>query len=172
MPEPSNHADDPLLAELLAYWERKRADRPMPQRADLDPAEIPSLLPHLRLTEVMEGGKRFRYRLVGTAIVEAYGREHTGRHLDEVLSGERLAFVEGLYRTVCERQRPIFARTYYVGPWAVPNLARRVMVPLSDDGEMVNVIVTVLAFNPRPHDRKPIGLACAMDLARSSVQVL
>ena len=172
MSEPNNDPNDPLLAELLTYWERKRADRPMPRRADLDPAEIPSLLPHLRLTEVVEGGKRFRYRLVGTAIVEAYGNEHTGRHLDEVLSGERLAFVEGLYRTVCERKRPLFARTYYVGPWAVPNFARRVMVPLSDDGETVNVMVTVLAFNPRPTDHAPIGLACAMDMARSSVQVL
>lgn len=172
MPELTRDPNDPLLTELLAYWERKRAGRPMPSRADVDPAEIPRLLPHLRLTEVIGGGRRFRYRLVGTAIVEAYGREHTGHHLDEVLSDERLAFVEGLYRTVCERQRPVFARTYYIGPWAVPNFARRVMVPLSEDGETVNVIMAVLAFNPRPQDREPLALACAMDLARSSVQVL
>src|ERR1700736_619243 len=80
---------DPVLRAALAYWEGKRGDRPMPQRGDIDPDELRPVLSHLQITEVIDGGSRFRYRLVGTAIVEAFGAEFTGRYVDELMSGER-----------------------------------------------------------------------------------
>ena len=63
---------DAFLREALDYWRRKRGDRTMPQRRDIDPAELPFwLLPHVQLVDVAEDGRRFRHRLVGTAIVGA-----------------------------------------------------------------------------------------------------
>src|SRR5690348_17873717 len=64
-------ARDEVLSGLLAYWRGKLRGRAMPRRADIDPAEIPRLLPHLQLVERIDG--RYRYRLAGTAIVAAYG---------------------------------------------------------------------------------------------------
>lgn len=168
---PNEAIDEPRLAEALAYWDRKRGDRVMPRRADIDPTEITALLPNLRLTEVLDGGTRYRYRLVGTAIVAAYGVESTGRYLDE-LCGERRDFVEGLYRAVCDRRRPLYAKTAYLGPWQAPNIASRVMAPLSEDGETVNMVLAVLTFDGQQPRRPPIGLDSAMDLARSSVRLL
>ena len=40
---------DPSLQTLLAYWYRKRGDRLMPSRADIDPSEFPKLLPNVML---------------------------------------------------------------------------------------------------------------------------
>ena len=163
---------DPILAGTLAYWERQRGDRPMPRRADINPADIPKLLPYIRLTEVVDGGARYRYRLVGTAIVSAYGNEHTGRYLDDVLSGERRSFVEGLYRMVCAGKRPIYAKTYYMGPWEQPVMTARVMAPLSENGADVSLVVTAISFDVHHGTPLVIGLAGAMDLERSSIEQL
>jgi hypothetical protein len=66
---------DPVLRAALDYWRMKRGVRVMPQRRDIEPAELREVLAHLQITEVIGGGSRFRYRLVGTAIVQAFGAE-------------------------------------------------------------------------------------------------
>jgi hypothetical protein len=74
----------------------------MPCKRDVDPTEMPrELLPSLQIIDVIDGGERFRYRLVGTALVAAYGEEFTGKCSDELLCGERLRFINELYRAVC-----------------------------------------------------------------------
>jgi hypothetical protein len=63
----------PLLQQLHAYWEGKRGARLAPTREELDPAEIVRLLPHLFLIDAVGSKPRFRYRLIGTAVVELTG---------------------------------------------------------------------------------------------------
>src|ERR1051325_4546970 len=104
-----DHIDDPLLRQLYDYWQSKRSGRAMPRRADIDPAEIPKLLPHMMITEILEGGQRYRYRLSGTAVSEAFGRELTGRYVDEVMTGAYRDFIEGLYRTIYKDPPCIFS---------------------------------------------------------------
>ena len=40
------------LEKLWIYWQSKLNGREMPSRADLDPVEIPELLPYVALIEV------------------------------------------------------------------------------------------------------------------------
>ena len=76
-----NYRDDPILGPALAYWIDKRGSRLLPSRRDIDPVEIPpKILPHLQIIDVVDGGARFRYRLIGTATVDAYGEDFTGRY--------------------------------------------------------------------------------------------
>jgi hypothetical protein len=56
----------------------------MAARADIDPVEIPPLLQHLMLVDVVANG-RFRYRLIGTGERRGTGAPRHGRYLDEVL---------------------------------------------------------------------------------------
>ena len=56
---------DSRLQDGLDCWGGKLAGRSMAARADIDPVEIPSLLQHLMLVDVVANG-RFRYRLIGT----------------------------------------------------------------------------------------------------------
>jgi hypothetical protein len=73
--------------EFYEYWRRKAAGRVMPSRADLDPLEIPQLLPGIFLVDVVPGPpRRFRFRLVGTRIAELEG-EMTNKFLDEFIPG-------------------------------------------------------------------------------------
>src|SRR5947209_13554600 len=81
----------PILLQLHAYWERKRGTRPAPTRKEIDPAEIVSLLPHVFLIEAVGMPLRFRYRLIGTAVVELTGRDLTGHLVDENLERAKFA---------------------------------------------------------------------------------
>ncbi len=146
---------DTILREALDYWRLKRCERAMPQRRDIDPAELPfRLLPHLQLTDVIGGGRRFRYRLVGTAIVGAFGAEFTGKHVDELPSGDRIEFAHTFYDTVCDAKRPVFARSSYTSTKGVFRTANRLLLPLSEDGREVSTIAGAVTFEsgqPSPH---------------------
>jgi hypothetical protein len=96
---------DARLQEALDYWRRKSAGKAMPRRADIDPIDIPKLLPDVMLVEVLSSG-RYRYRLIGTENTEAQGVHATGRYLDEVLPGpEYKAHVLGLYDECVQSRR-------------------------------------------------------------------
>jgi len=137
---------DPILEGALAYWRRLAAGGRLPRRRDIDPSQIPRLLPHLQLIDVVDAGARFRYRLVGTALVAAFGKEYTGKYLDELFAGDRLANASRVYSIVCSRQRPVFLRNRYSTTRDLQMIANRLYMPLSDDGASVNVIFGVLTF--------------------------
>ncbi len=64
--------------ELLDYWRAKHVDGRPPGRQDIDPAvEIPRLAANLLLADIVPGG--YRYRLVGSAIVERHREDMTGK---------------------------------------------------------------------------------------------
>jgi hypothetical protein len=137
-------AEDRVLSAVLKYWRSKLGGRAMPRRADIDPTEIPHLLPHLQLVERV--GARYRYRLAGTAIVEAYGGELTGKFVDEVLPPPRRAVAEHHYKMVFTMKRPIFVRHTYTTTRAVDVVASRVIMPLSEDGIAVSMAVMAQTF--------------------------
>jgi hypothetical protein len=138
--------NDPILGPAFEYWQVKCGARAMPRRADIDPSEITRLLPHLQITELMDGGTRVRYRLVGTAIVTAYGAELTGKYFDEVFSGDRLRFVEDNYRLMCHEKRPILVGNRYVSRKDIELFCYRVVMPLSEDAASVNQVLTAMSF--------------------------
>ena len=98
----------PKLQRMYRYWESRRPGPGLlPGRQHIDPLDIPDLLPGIWLLDVQHEPFRLRYRLVGTRIVEAIGREVTGRWLDE--AHPHLAPHSGYvqrYRTVVETRFP------------------------------------------------------------------
>jgi hypothetical protein len=137
---------DAVLGRAHEYWRAKRGPRAMPRRRDIDPRDLVPLLPYLQLTELIDGGARIRYRLVGTAIVATYGVELTGKHLDQVLSGARLDYVRGVYRTMCAAKAPVLASNRYVSRDGLELIAHRVIMPLSNDDVAINQALTAISF--------------------------
>lgn len=142
----SEFRDDPILGPAYDYWRSKCRNGTLPRRRDIDPTDIPRLLPHLLISELVDGGTRLRYRLAGTAVVAAYGGELTGKHCDEVCLQERRASVVAQYRLICERKRPLLLRHRYLSSHQVPLICHRLVMPLSDDAQMVNQFVAALRF--------------------------
>jgi hypothetical protein len=120
----------------------------MPRRADLDPADIPRLLPHVMLVEVQPPG-RYRYRLIGTANEQAHGWNATGHYVDEVLVGpEYRDHVLGLYDECVRQRRAVYSEILFLSPadWAVQRHTKILFLPLSDDGAVVNQVFVVQVF--------------------------
>jgi hypothetical protein len=147
-----SHIRDERLRRAFLYWEERRGGRLAPSRADLDPTDIPNLLPHLMLVEVPPGAGQLRYRLVGTEVERNFGISMTGRHIDEVMRGRYLEFISGLYRQVIESCTPIYSENTFSDPdsraflqgW--PLRTARVMLPLTSNGASVDMIMIAQVF--------------------------
>jgi hypothetical protein len=97
----------PILKQLHTYWEGKRGARPAPTRAEIDPAEIVRLLPHVFLIDAVGVPPCFRYRLVGTGVVELTGRDLTGHFVDDNLAPAKFAALVEPYETVIRQASPV-----------------------------------------------------------------
>ena len=107
---------DARLRQAHDYWRRKAAGRAMPRRADIDPTEIPKLLPDVMLVDVLPQ-RRYRYRLIGTENTQAHGINATGRYLDEVLPGpEYKSHVIGLYDECVRSRRALYSECLFMSP--------------------------------------------------------
>lgn len=140
---------DPRLEQAHHYWRGKAAGRRMPNRADIDPTEIPKLLPDVMLVERLDNG-RYRYRLIGTENTSAHGVNATGRFLDEVLPGpDYAAHVLRLYDKCVEQRRALYSECLFFAPSRrEPERHTKVLfMPLSNDGESVNMIFVVQIFH-------------------------
>jgi hypothetical protein len=127
-------------ADLYRYWDAKRGDRPMPARADLDPGEIRGLLPHLTLIERVEAG--FRYRLVGSRVVQDLGREMTGTMVgSHVNPPEYARALNALYARVCDGATPVFTTGEYRSPSQLVHTVSRLLMPLGPSGGPANMVV-------------------------------
>jgi hypothetical protein len=135
----------PILRQALAHWHKMRGARAMPARRDFDPAEVPALLPHVQLIDRVAG--RYRYRLVGTELVQVFGRDYTGQFPDEMFSDNRGPFICQVFDRVREARQPMFLRSRYITAKNVEFAANRLYLPLSGDGHEVNMILGVLTFD-------------------------
>ena len=147
----------PMVADLYAYWLKRRGDRPMPRRADIDPADIKSLLPNLFLTEFTLDPFRVRYRLIGTEIVNHAHFDFTGRYLDEL---DFSAYDEvdwmGLYRIVWQQGAPIFgdAVETFRDRLRAPAPYHFCILPLSNNGAAATGAVAIEEYQKlTAHDR-------------------
>src|SRR5262249_47451120 len=111
----------------------------MPARSNLDPAEIPALLPHLTLVDRLDD--RFRFRLVGTAIVADFGRDPTGTFIgSNVRPPEFAAALIAAYERVRESGGAVFSTGAYRAPTGLTQAISRLLLPLGNDGRTVDMI--------------------------------
>jgi hypothetical protein len=139
---------DPRLRQAHDYWRCKVAGRAMPRRADIDPTEIPKLLPDVMLVDVLPHG-RYRYRLIGTENAQAHGMNATGRYLDEVLPGpEYKAHVIALYDESVASRRALYSECLFMAPQQrAPERHTKVLfMPLAEDSDNVNMVFVMQVF--------------------------
>ncbi|NBB83533.1 MAG: PAS domain-containing protein [Alphaproteobacteria bacterium] len=130
------------------YWRAKCGDNGLPRRGDVDPAEIIGLLPHTLLVDVSHDPLDFSFRLVGTEVVRRYGKEFTGKRLTDLdLDGLNRQIFEEYALTVQRRTPEYFVDEYVMANGKVMHF-ERILMPLSDDGETVNMLFGVqIAIN-------------------------
>ena len=121
----------------------------LPARRHFDPLAIPDLLPGVWLLDVQQNPFRIRYRLVGTRVVDAIGREVTGMWVDEAhphLVSDQDFFSR--YRTVAETKTPS-RRRGRAKAWLLEDYRQieNLAVPLAADGTTVDMIGVITVFH-------------------------
>jgi hypothetical protein len=135
-----------LIRQLFEYWQSKCRDGRLPRRADIDPGEIPRLMPNLMIVDIEHDPFRVRYRLVGTRIVQATGFEFTGKYLDEISFDEDEGpFLES-YHLAATEKIPVLSRIKWHLDPDVTGEYDACFLPLSDDGETVHMVLSVECY--------------------------
>ncbi|WP_339831163.1 PAS domain-containing protein [uncultured Parvibaculum sp.] len=136
----------PPLPMLIAYWERKRGTRIMPAPSDIDPVEMPRLLPYIAIADITCEPLDMRYRLMGTRLVEMGGVDRTGTSIREAHSGERLAERLAALEHLLASPGPVAHGGHL--DWLDRGYRRFecVHLPLSADGVNVTRLIAAYAF--------------------------
>ena len=142
----------PKLRQGLDYWNEKRGDRVMPARADLDPMEMIPILPNVILIDVLRDPLDFRYRLIGTVVEEHMSAPYTGRRFSEFPGQRASSRIWTCSERVLSEKQPVRSDIPYIGPKSDFTTIEDIMMPLSSDGETVDVIFIVVEYI-----RKQIG---------------
>lgn len=126
----------------------------MPSRGDLEPAQIKSLLPNVILMDVMRDVRPgwpldFRYRLIGTELETWTHGRYTGMHMSDLPHQRPPSKIWRSLLAVTEARRPQFNRVPYVGPHKDFMSVVDVVMPLSNDGETVDMLFCAIDFVPR-----------------------
>jgi hypothetical protein len=145
---PSKSSSDPTgiiqstqLRDLYNYWKLKAGNRELPARADIDPSEIPHLLPYLCLVDVVGEAEAFRYRLIGTKVVDLRGRDVTGRWVDDALYPKNFRDVATMMSSAIEARAPVVGRNRFWGSGKIWSKVEWLNLPLSTDGGRIDMLL-------------------------------
>ncbi|MBU0726233.1 MAG: PAS domain-containing protein [Alphaproteobacteria bacterium] len=142
---------DERLRGLFAYWQsRGSADR-LPGRRDIDPIDIPRLLPNIMLLDIEPPGpRRYRFRLFGTEMAKLAGRDATGLYTEDILPQLYIDYVLFLNASVIQHRRAIYSETLYHDEGKATNsLTYRLLMPLASNGQDVDMILACQYFQRR-----------------------
>lgn len=142
-------AEPELLAFVRDYWQRRRGQRAMPGRLDILPFDMKPHLPSILLADVVDGGRDFRYRLVGSHLQRYFDGNPTGKLMSEslgVFGPDTVNRTLDVYRGVVARRAPLRASGAGAFFAQEPKHFDALLTPLSDDGATVNMIFGTFQF--------------------------
>lgn len=134
----------PRVRRLYEYWMQKKGERPMPARADLDPTEIPDLLPYIIMARLERVPFRVRYTLVGTRCVANGDFNYTGHYLDELdFRTEHDTDWQEIYALLVREKIPILGccQVLFTNGGVKPYVVA--LLPLSTDGIEVDQTIAL-----------------------------
>lgn len=157
--------DSVLIRRLNAYWSQLPMQRGVPYRRDVDPAKIREVLAHIMIIELHDDQTsqmlRLKYRLVGTAISRAMGRDATGHWFEEIIEndGRREQLIEH-FSVLRQQRQPIFGQSLNTQERHGCHNFRWAIFPLHDgDGKVSHALML--------EDYDNILLSSAVKLTRS-----
>jgi len=130
------------IVAIYEYWRSKApGDALLPGRRHIDPTEIALLLPNVWLVDVVDDPRRFRVRLIGTALVDAGIPLRVGDFIFDRLMPE-LRHTLAEFESVVRTREPL----WYRGPVNLRHETyvheiERIFLPLATDGRKVDMLL-------------------------------
>lgn len=131
----------PVNQRILDHWRKICRGRPMPDRADLDPLDIPDLLPCIVLLDVCRDPPDFYYRLIGTQVAGSLNKDHTGSLMSQIPHQAPPSRIWAACWEVVETMQPVAADTSYVGRYHEFCRTEDVIMPLSKGAERPDMLL-------------------------------
>ena len=126
---------------LYEYWIERRGGAIVPARSAISPASILDLLPRIHILNRKDNGT-FLWRLVGTELVDFFGRDPTGEVFDPPATPRHDRRFHAVYRAICSQPcgAVMRSRVRTVGVRVV--VLEMVALPLLDSrGECTKILV-------------------------------
>jgi hypothetical protein len=137
--------NNPQLRSLAELWASKRRENALPCRSDFTDEDLRPWFGNLLMVDVVEGPHRFRFRLMGTSLVDAASRELTGKFFDEAdISGYEPDVLDDYAEAVRTRSPVCKTRRYNPNPGSFMDHWRvyeRLLLPLARDGKAIDRIL-------------------------------
>ena len=127
--------------ELFAYWASRRQAGRLPCRASIHPAHFKRLLPTVSLIDVASAAPRYRMRLAGTGLYSIYGREITGRTLEEIYNTAAADYWRTELDKVVRDRRPSVGAHNFAWRGAAHLSTLWIRLPLASNGTDVDMIL-------------------------------
>ncbi|MEX0838963.1 MAG: PAS domain-containing protein [Parvibaculum sp.] len=124
----------PKNRKLLDLWSASRAPDGVGDRAKLAPASLLPLLGGISVAQPVEGGRDFRFRLVGTVNEERLGFAATGRLLTECYGPKMAKELIELHNRVLAEKRPVILRGRFLGVGLEHALFEALLTPVRTSG--------------------------------------
>lgn len=159
---------------LLEFWRARCNGRNIPDRADLHVEDLAPWMGRLVICDVKRDPRRFRLRLIGTAVRELDGRDYTGWYLDEALEEPLRRHVLGQWSLCDNRRRPVLINSASSPHPAKQIEMEKLMLPFSTGSDAVAQILTCFQLR-RANNRSATRWPTLQEMEppdRSSVTVI
>ena len=138
------------IQEGFEYWRSKGWPDRLPQRGDLDPFEVPKLMPQIVLLDVKSNPRDFYYRVIGTGVTEHLSKDWTGTWMSEIEHQRPPSRIWENCDKVVEEKVPALSCVPYVGPHSDFLYGEDVILPLGDDAGAVEKLLVFVAYIRKP----------------------
>lgn len=131
----------PEQRQLFDYWLDKCSEAGPPGRRDISPVDIPRLLPHVSLIDVLSDAGGFRYRLAGSRLREIFDREVTGTLVPATAEDGKPGYWFKALERVVRSSRPVNGALRGVRQASEHLVQFWLRLPLSCHGDGVDMIL-------------------------------
>ncbi len=152
--DPALAIEHPVLAASLHHYRQLCAGREMPLWSDFAPKRMPpACLPHFLLMDVTADEPRhFRWRLMGTHVLQTLKRDTTGRTFGELYEGRVMDRMAVAPLWVIANRKPLRTRSSGSFNRPVFRPSENLFLPFAGSSGAVTRILLVLVFDPLPQD--------------------
>lgn len=137
---------DSKLRRLYDYWRSRCGTGNYPSRRDIDPLDIPDLLPNIFLLDVIGDAQDFVFRLAGTLVEDAFSMPLRGKSIIEIQKAAGTPIPVAHHVEVARGAGPRYREGEMLvagrNHWKI----HRLLLPLASDGESVDVLMGGAVF--------------------------
>lgn len=136
----------PQILQVAEYMEQKRGDRPFASRRDILPEEISFALGRIMIMDIRYEPLDFIYRLYGSEISAGDHDEVTKRSVYDQKAGPYRDILLACYTDALANRAPTY-HEMTIGDNRRSARYQRGLFPLSDDQQVINMLLSVTWWN-------------------------